>query len=301
MLLSDLHFHPCLSANRAAARRRALDILLLYAGLGIRLLAVTEHNFRRPHASAALMREVWEGMNRRDYPAPVLIPGVEANTRENVDLIYLFRDLESLRRSRALHHRGFSWHDALSIREDEGALLVIPHPFGPGRTSLGRTAGHARYLDIASRADYVETHNGSAVAILQVARGLRSNRVGRQVGRLLPTTQWMLEATDRLPRWLVPEEAGTCVGTDIHFPGIPQSAGSVDHAPPESEGEAFDLLARRLRFREFRLFDDLLEVRLNQVFRTSVHALYESLRKQIASRRRPAGAPRVSGAGTWSA
>jgi len=178
-------------------------------------------------------------MDRRDYPAPVLVPGVEGNTRENVDLIYLFRDLELLRRSRTLHHRGFSWRDALSIRDDEGGLLVIPHPFGPGRTSPGWTAGQGDYPAVAARADYVETHNGSAIAILQVARSLRASRLGRPVGRLLPAT----------------------------------------------EGEAFDLLARRLCFREFPLSDYLIEVRLNQVFRTSLHALYQSLRKQIAGRR----------------
>ncbi len=284
LVLSDLHFHPCLPHGHLGARRRAEEILLLYAGLGIRILAVTEHVYKRPLRNASILQDAWENIDRGKFPTPFLVPGVEANTRENVDLIFLFPDLESLRRSRALKHQDFSYRDAATIRDDEGAVLIIPHPFGPGRTGLGKAAGRAAFLKTAETADYVETHNGSALALLQMTETLKSRPViGPRLRRLLPKTHRHIEETHCLPPGMVPSGVGTSVSTDIHFPGIPQLVGACREPAPASSAEAFELLRRRVPFHEFRLFEELVNIRLNEIFRISVFALYESLRKETAS------------------
>jgi hypothetical protein len=130
----DLHCHTrasfdCLSAPGAVVRAAA--------DRGLTHLAITDHD-RIDGALEA--RELAPG-------GLTIIVGEEVRTRDG-DLICLFLE-EAI-------PPGLSTADAIAAAREQGGLVGIPHPFDRMRGSLLRDPAMA---EIASRVDWVETHN----------------------------------------------------------------------------------------------------------------------------------------------
>jgi predicted metal-dependent phosphoesterase TrpH len=138
----DLHVHSAASFDSLAHPRRLVERAL---AIGLTHLAITDHE-RIDGAQRAVDAA---GDRLR------VIVGEEVRSRDG-DLIGLFLD-------RAVPP-GLSASDTASAIHEQGGLVGLPHPFDGWRASGGSRAGgvEAALDELASRIDFVETHNARA-------------------------------------------------------------------------------------------------------------------------------------------
>ncbi|WP_461209107.1 PHP domain-containing protein [Desulfocurvus sp. DL9XJH121] len=237
MILCDLHFHA--NIGDGGGRRNLLRLRRCAAGFqrhGLHCVASTEHAFKQPLTAYLRLAEA-----ARDTDAAIL-PGVEEVSAEGVEIIFLFRDEDALRRGLAAT-RTFFWpvRDVGRMARDMGALALVPHPFHIGRTGAGRVLSRRDYLNLLNDVDYVEIHNGSA---LNISHRMHVSRITP----LFPNTVENLGLTLDLPLHLRGgQHTGWSVGSDAHHPGQQYIVGRTEHEPAPGEA-VFDLLARRVHF-----------------------------------------------------
>lgn len=134
-LKADLHIHTC-EGPEGIVRWTPREAIDLAAQAGYQVLSLTDHDTQTYDASlAAYARE--RGI--------VLIPGVEATIERRHVLLYNFsHSLDGLR----------TWSD-LRRRKRPDSLVIAPHPFFPGPTSLGqKLVEHLDLFDAVEHCHY---------------------------------------------------------------------------------------------------------------------------------------------------
>lgn len=236
---------------------------------GIDYVASTEHSFKKPLEAYQRLQEAAAGLKTE------ILPGVEAVSCEGVDVIFLFRDEEGLRRGLdPLQTFRWSTRDAARIAEDHDAVTVIPHPFHIGKSSAGNILSHRAYRQLLRSCDYVEIHNGSALA---VKRRLSKSRVKS----FFKEARLKLDKTLNLPMEDRGEGLGWAISSDAHYPGEQYIVGRTDLVP-EPDEDVLDFLKRRIRF-EFQSVLELSEcpIRSNtRLLRSFQGVLKEGLVKE---------------------
>ncbi|MBF0306601.1 MAG: hypothetical protein HQL41_13235 [Alphaproteobacteria bacterium] len=259
----DLHYHgnvfgtsAGVRGRRLRAHRQALELA------GVDFVASTEHAYKLPLDAFLYLREATEGIHT------TILPAVEAISREGVDVIFLYPDEAALRWAlRDLQPFGFALRDFGRLRDATGGLALIPHPFTPGRTGMASALGSELFLELSPQADYVEVHNGSALHIINLYDERKLARIGHRLTRL--------RNMHELPMDLRDEGAGWAIGSDAHFPGHQFVVGATDEALPE--GGWFELLSRRLKFREVGVRPPArLSRRYNHLVRSGYCAMSEA-------------------------
>ncbi len=236
---------------------------------GIDYVASTEHSFKKPLEAYQRLQEAAAGLKTE------ILPGVEAVSCEGVDVIFLFRDEDGLRRGLdPLQTFRWSTRDAARIAEDHDAVTVIPHPFHIGKSSAGNILSHRAYRQLLRSCDYVEIHNGSALA---VKRRLSKSRVKS----FFKEARLKLDKTLNLPMEDRGEGLGWAISSDAHYPGEQYIVGRTDLVP-EPDEDVLDFLKRRIRF-EFQSVLELSEcpIRSNtRLLRSFQGVLKEGLVKE---------------------
>jgi hypothetical protein len=234
--LCDLHYHLNIFGKKGDRLRKILRRHRgSIAAAGLRFLASTEHVYKNPLECYQLLSEVTADS------LLTVIPGVEWISRENVELIFLFDSEEALRSALGtLRTFSHSVWEAGRLREDLGAVLVIPHPFTPGVTGAVGNLGLDGFEKIMDMADYVEIHNG-------LAHQFRELYLYSHLGPYFARHSRKVEHTDQLPLRYRRPDIGWSVGSDAHFPGEIYSVGR--HGDMEGD-DWFSVLKRRLHFEQ---------------------------------------------------
>ncbi|HWT82863.1 MAG TPA: PHP domain-containing protein, partial [Candidatus Methylomirabilis sp.] len=135
-LKADLHVHTC-QGPESIVRWTPLQVIDLAAQAGYRILSITDHD-RRTYDSSLACYARERGI--------VLIPGVEATIEGRHVLLYNFshppdalRTLGDIRRRKGPH-----------------SLVIAPHPFFPGPTSLRNRL--VKNLDLFDAVEYCHFH-----------------------------------------------------------------------------------------------------------------------------------------------
>ena len=134
----DLHCHTRASFDSLSSQE---DVVRAAAARGLTHLAVTDHD------------RIDGALRARDLARPglTIIVGEEVKTADG-DLICLFLE-------RAVPPGRTALETIAAVRE-QGGLVGIPHPFDRFRNSLLR---EARLASLATRVDWVETHNARII------------------------------------------------------------------------------------------------------------------------------------------
>jgi hypothetical protein len=199
----------------------------------LRFLASTEHVYKNPLECYRYLSQATGDLDL------TVIPGVEWISRENVELIFLFDSEVALGSALGvLKTFSHSVWEAARLRDDLGAVLIIPHPFTPGVTGAAGNLGLDGFERVMDVADYVEIHNG-------IAHQFRELYLYSRLGPFFSGHSRRVEHTDRLPARYLRPDIGWSVGSDAHFPGEIYCAGR--HADMGG-GDWFALLKRRLHF-----------------------------------------------------
>ena len=158
-LKADLHVHTC-EGPEGLVHWTPLDLVDLAAQAGYKVLSFTDHDTQTYNPTLARYAH-----NR----GIVLIPGVEATVERRHVLLYNFPCAPEALRS-------FS-----DIRRHKGphSLVIAPHPFFPGPTSLRwRLLEHLDLFDAAEYSHFYSTWIDYNRRILPMARGYDLPLVG---------------------------------------------------------------------------------------------------------------------------
>ena len=236
MLTFDLHFHA--NIHRMPKRNKLIRLQKIRWHMkrsGIDYVASTEHSFKKPLEAYLRLEEM-----ARDLKTEI-IPGVESVTSEGVDVIFLYRTVDDLRRGLGqLQTFRWSTRDVAKISRDTDAISIIPHPFHIGKSSAGNVLSYRAYQQLLKMSDYIEIHNGSALA---VERRLSKSRAKA----FFKEAQVKLDKTLNLPSEDRGEGLGWAISSDAHYPGEQCIVGKTDLSMERDE-EVFDFLKRRIRF-----------------------------------------------------
>jgi predicted metal-dependent phosphoesterase TrpH len=135
-LKADLHIHTC-QGPESIVRWTPREVIDLAAQAGYQILSFTDHD-RRTYDSSLACYAQERGI--------VLIPGVEATIEGRHVLLYNFsHSLEALRTL-----------DDIRRRKGPHSLVIAPHPFFPGPTSLRQRL--VENLDLFDAIEYCHFH-----------------------------------------------------------------------------------------------------------------------------------------------
>lgn len=234
--LVDLHYHANIHGlSRRARARRLQQTRRIMAEGGLRCLASTEHSYKNPLEAYGHLLAAAEGGNVE------ILPGVEAISSEQVEIIFLFRDEDHLRRGLPLLPSfGWSCRDAGAIARDLDCITSVPHPFHICRGAAGNALSEEAYARLLADVDYIEIHNSSALTI-------SCRLFGRMTRPLFRSTLEKLHATLDLPPDRRGRGLGWAIGSDAHFPEEQFIVGSTSELP-EPGASCYELLRRRVRF-----------------------------------------------------
>lgn len=232
----DLHFHA--NIHRLPKRNKLSRLKKIRRNMKksrVDYVASTEHSYKKPLEAYQRLSDVAQGIETK------IIPGVESVSAEGVDIIYLYRSEDHLKRG-LKELQTFRWtvRDVASICRDTEAISIIPHPFHIGKSSAGNILSRRAYQQLLKMSDYVEIHNGSALVI---DKRLSESRAKQFFKR----TQVKLDKTLNLPMKDRGKGLGWAVSSDAHYPGEQYVVGTTRERL-SLDKDVFDFLKRRIRF-----------------------------------------------------
>lgn len=236
MLTFDLHFHA--NIHRMPGRNKTIRLQKIRWHMrrsGIDYVASTEHSYKKPLEAYMRLEEMARGLRTE------IIPGVESVSAEGVDVIFLYRTGDGLRRGLD-RVRTFQWtvRDVARIARDTDAITIVPHPFHIGKSSAGNLLSQRAYRRLLNMCDYVEIHNGSALAVERRLSKSRAKAFFREA-------RLKLDKTLNLPLEDRGEGLGWAISSDAHYPGEQYIVGKTNQ-PMEPGEDVFDFLKKRIRF-----------------------------------------------------
>ncbi|MBI3336891.1 hypothetical protein HYZ98_05015 [Candidatus Peregrinibacteria bacterium] len=240
MLRIDTHVHPNLKLfSRYLTRRKTRKIWKAFADHNLDAVLIAEHAFKQPvQAFRALKRSRPVGMSTH------LIPGVEALTKEGVDVIVFSRDEYIFQQKDILTPYKLSFEELLCrIEQDDRLYGVVTHPFVLSET------GMIAHFDVdcirksIRRLQFVERHN-MCVWYLRIV----FERLG--LSTCVPRLYESFCATEEIPQDIV--GAGIVFGgSDAHHPWDIGSHLQIHVPHTFAYEEIFDALIKPLHHRSF--------------------------------------------------
>jgi len=212
----DLHYHTnVFRLPRSQRDSKLKQHAECFSKNNVDFVASTEHAYKKPLDAYLHLAEA-----TKDVPT-FIIPAVEAISSEGVDIIYLYRTEDDLRNALKTI-KPFGWHagDMNKLRDDTGAISIIPHPFTPGRTGLANIMGEECFMDLQKHSDYVEIHNGLSLHFIE--NGFKKSKIFNS-----KKLENSIKYTFRLPKEYRLDDTGWAVSSDAHFPQHQRIVGSV--------------------------------------------------------------------------
>jgi hypothetical protein len=234
LFICDLHFH--INIYKKSKHDRCLWLQEQFKSIknsGIDFLASTEHIYKEALEAYIYLKDIVKDLK------VTIIPGVEWISKEKVEIIFVFDTEYSLRQAlKTLKPFSHSVWDIANLKEGEGALAIIPHPFTPGKTGAANILGLDGFEKLLELTDYVEIHNG-------ISRQFNELYFFDRICTLYPSLQQKILNTAYLPERFRLEGLGWSIGSDAHFPGELYAAGSTDQIIAD---RWFESLKKRLHF-----------------------------------------------------
>jgi hypothetical protein len=237
MIKFDLHYHANIFRLRKnEIQKRIKQHKQSIQSSAVDFIASTEHAYKDPLTAYHYLVDVVSELET------TVIPGIEALSKEGIDIIFLYADEESLRIAiKDLPPFGWSIKDAQALVRDTNALMIVPHPRTPGRTGAANKLPFQEYQTLLLQADYVEIHNSSSVLLRQLFQM-------KYLQYIVPTSlREKVEDTFMLPEKYRGVSLGWAVSSDAHFPTDQVYVGGTDENMKTTE-TYFNFLKRRIRF-----------------------------------------------------
>ncbi|MBT6142985.1 hypothetical protein HOH51_00565 [bacterium] len=190
----DCHFHPNFRFwLKNHAKQKSAQIFKKFTENKIDAVIVTEHAFKRPFQSFKKLKSFQPQSSKT-----LLIPGVEAVTKEGIDVIvfsaseYVYTQKEIMK----------TWCLSLKqllkkIKQDPKLHAILPHPFLPTQQGAYKNLGKAEFQKILKEFKLFEAHNDCFSAL---QNALSKTKLEKIMPELTQTIKKVLNSKTKLPK-----------------------------------------------------------------------------------------------------
>ena len=156
MLKIDTHFHPNFSLfSRRLIRQRAKKIWKKFEEIGLDFVIVTEHAFKSPAKQYHLLKQY-----RPLWAKTQLIPGIEALTKEWIDMIVFAKTEDIYSYEEIITPKYFTLFELLDfVGKHQWLYTVVTHPFNISDTAITRHYNEAVLKKAIQQCGFVEKYN----------------------------------------------------------------------------------------------------------------------------------------------
>jgi hypothetical protein len=155
----DSHFHPNINflLPERLKQKHVSRFWREFDRNNLDAVFISEHSYKHPARSYQYMKRY-----RPKGAKTMLVPAVEALTKEGMDVIVFSRDEHVYSRKDILTPYGLTMDLLLKrVCEDHRLFAIIPHPFIPCSTGLMHHRKREETKDCIRRAHFVEKYNAS--------------------------------------------------------------------------------------------------------------------------------------------
>ncbi len=227
----DCHFHPNFSLfSKYLTKSKANKIFKQFAKHKLDAVIVTEHVFKKPYQSFKRLKQ----LQPKDSKT-MLIPGVEAVTKEGIDVIVFSATDYIYEKKEIMTTWCLSLKDLLSqVAKDKKLHAIIPHPFLPNQQGLFKAIGYKEAKKILKEINLFEKHNDCFTPLIDFLHSTK-------LEQLLPNLQKKLKKVHTAQISLPPNVLQTG-GSDAHHSWNIGSHLKLQCAKPESINQAIEKL-----------------------------------------------------------
>ena len=170
----DCHFHPNFNFLKTSfIKKRSLKIFKQFAKHKIDAVIVTEHVFKKPYQSFKKLKS-FQPTNSKT----LLIPGVEAVTKEGIDVIVFSASEYVYTKKEIMTTWCLSLKDLLKqVSEDKKLHAIIPHPFLPNSQGLFSSIGYKDAKKILNNISLFEQYNDCFTTLIELLSKTKLNIV----------------------------------------------------------------------------------------------------------------------------
>jgi hypothetical protein len=268
MLRADTHFHTNFAfISKRLIERRAKKFWEQFKKYDLDVVVLTEHAFKSPASSYKYLMK-----HRPDNATTHVVPGVEAVTKEGIDVIVFSKDEHIYEQKDVLTPYGLTVRElADRVKEDDRLHAVVTHPFMMSDTAITLHYKEDYIKDLAKELGILEKHNAALVPLRSFLSKIKANK-------LLGPVYKRMERIEDAPNEFV--EGDVCIfgGSDAHYP---RDIGP--HVKIHAEGNTFDEIFERLvdpsHKREFDSESDHLSL-VPYVILNGLTTLFETIKKR---------------------
>ena len=237
----DCHFHPNFNFfSKFLVKSKAKKIFKQFTKHKIDAVIVTEHVFKRPYQSFLKLKQ-----NQPRDSKTMLIPGVEAVTKEGIDVIVFSATEYIYEKKEIMTTWCLSLKDLLrQVAKDKNLHAIIPHPFLPNQQGLFKTIGYKEARKILKEIKLFEKHNDCFTSLIDFLHSTK-------LEKLLPNFQKHLKKVSNAPEI---EGSNYLItgGSDAHHAWAIGSHLKINCKKPESISQAIEKLTtikdRQMKF-----------------------------------------------------
>lgn len=233
MIRVDSHLHPNFNflLPDSSIRRHAEKLWRQFTKYSLDAVFVSEHSFKHPVRS---FRELQK--HRPVNSRTMLIPAVEALSKEGLDLIVFSRDEHVYAQRDILTPYGLPFETMLSrVESDPGLHCIIPHPFLLGVRGLIHNHTRNEIRECICRVRCVEKYNACPLLIERIL-----GRFG--LDTILKRTCRRLCDTEHVPDDMIGNDVTVFAGSDAHHWWDIGSCLQIHAELPENENDLFRMI-----------------------------------------------------------
>lgn len=203
----DCHFHPNFSFfSKFLIKSKAKKIFKQFTKHKLDAVIVTEHVFKKPYQSFKRLKQ----LQPKDSKT-MLIPGVEAVTKEGIDVIVFSATEYIYEKKEIMTTWCLSIKDLLQqVAKDKNLHAIIPHPFLPNQQGLFKAIGYKEAKNILKEIKLFEKHNDCFTPLIDFLHSTK-------IEKLMPSLKAKLKKVHTSPN-LKGVNALFTGGSDAHHP-----------------------------------------------------------------------------------
>jgi phosphatidylglycerophosphate synthase len=207
----DYHFHPNLPIFIPVFQKwlrpwKAHAVWKGFKDHNLDVVFITEHSYKSPKLSFEILEK-----HRPKNAKALLIPAVEALTKEGIDILVFSknkRDIYSQKRLLCPYEMTMDEVVEL-ITKNKKLHGIVVHPFTPGTTSIVDHLGEKKTKEIIEKLKMVEIHNYSFASLQKWMKKFGLNKIFKKLHKKIGNTT-------KVPARIIPKNTILTGGSDAH-------------------------------------------------------------------------------------
>lgn len=271
ILRVDYHFHPNLPLiipflSKYLCKRKSEKIWQAFERHNLDAVIISEHSYKRPKTSFQILKKY-----KPKDAKTLIIPGVEAITKEGIDIIaFAKNEIDIYSQKDLITPWKLTLDEAIKlIKNNEKLFGIVVHPHTPGTTSIYRIGGTEVTHNAIEKLGFLEKHNCSFTISIRLLKKLGLHKIFKK------KYHQMLN-TEVAPLDLIKKNTITTVGSDAHH--IKEIGNFAEIEIPDNEKDIFKIITTKSGIWHKKDKENFLTFLQNILFTTPLEFFIKKLR-----------------------